>query len=169
MTAATALSDEYDEYDLSEFSLTDLATVDSVATSTGPSRPSYAYPSPHPEPPLTQSQSCDEYDEYGDFDLSEFSATDLACIDSTTATLVSSPSQAYPSPASDHSSETTLTSTSTKSQNVSRTSSLQTTPSPWAEQMSFDTRYVVDGPSPYTLFRAWRKTLSVSDLVGPLW
>lgn len=163
--------DEYDEYDLSDFTPGDLAALDSVAsTSIAPPRHSHAYPSPHPEPPATQT-TVDEYDEYDNFDLSEFSATDLACLDSPTATLVSSPSKAYPSPPSYYSSPATLSTTSTKSsRDVSRTSSLQTTPSlTSSESTSSETRIVIDAPSPFSLFRAWRKTLSVSDLVGPLW
>ncbi|VDC08039.1 unnamed protein product [Peniophora sp. CBMAI 1063] len=163
--------DEYDQYNLSDFSQTDFAALDSVgSTSAAPPQSSQAYPSPHPEgPPLTQP--CDEYDEFAGFDLSEFSVADLASIDSTAATLVHSPSKAYPSPPSDHSSPATLTTTSTgSSRNVSRTSSLQTTPSLTSSgSTSSETRIVIDAPSPYTLFRAWRKTLSVSDLVGPLW
>ena len=161
--------DEYDQYNLSDFSPADFATLDSVASSlTAPQRPSDAYPSPHPEPPSTQS--CDDYDEYDDFNLSEFSATDLASVDSSTATLASSHCRPYPSPPSECSSQATLSTTSTKSRNVSRTSSLQSTPSLTSDgSPSSDTRITIDAPSPYTLFRAWRKTLSVSDLVGPLW
>ncbi|KZV76389.1 hypothetical protein PENSPDRAFT_598720 [Peniophora sp. CONT] len=162
--------DEYDSYNLSEFSITDLAAVDSIATtSTTSTQASLAYPSPHPEPPATQP--CDESDEYDEFDLTEFSAADLACVDSTTATLVNSPSQAYPSPPSEKYNHATIASIFNKSRDISRTSSLQTTPSLTSstESTSSDTRYVIEGPSPYSLFRAWRKTLSVSDLVGPLW
>ncbi|KZV62847.1 hypothetical protein PENSPDRAFT_692127 [Peniophora sp. CONT] len=108
-------------------------------------------------------------DEYDAFDLSEFPATELAHIDSVTAAMISTPMSSNRSSQENFPGRATISVNPVQHRLGSHADPPKTTPpvTP-SEHAHLNARYIVE-PSPYTLFRAWRKTMSVSDLVKPIW
>jgi hypothetical protein len=125
-----------------------------------------------PPVPIMSTQALDEYDEY---DLS-LTANDLAALDAATAAAQAVADSAAPAtstaPPDNNTGGQHVNSTALSTANKNPVKS----PTSWSSgsrRYSTRTRSKATGqkshPSPYNKFRAWRKTLSVSDLVGPVW